>query len=308
MLKGDYQLSSLSIDQPFLSIKTYAGESSSNLQKFIDKLNNSSKRSKTFLASIEVLSMDNARLSLVDVNKASAINIQDLNGLFSLLQFDTQSLSAEVEQLNYRSTQLEELQALKGKLSFDQDNFTFEDFDIKTPNAQIKGDLQINAPELSEPAIMDDGTLSLKITEGKLLTALLSSSSLQLPSGELRLSGEAKGPLSKLKLSLNAQTNQNSRFNGDLTLGYNKAKGITIEGKKVSINIDPIDIEQYRTALLPASSPLQELNLNELSAQGEFSFQENQSLTGSLTLMLNQGKLNTAVSYTHLTLPTTPYV
>lgn len=300
VLKGDYQLSSLSIYQPFLSIKTYAEESSSNLQQFIDKLKSSSKKSKTFLASIEVLSMDNARLSLTDVNKASAINIQDLNGLFSSLQFDAQSLSAEVEQLNYRSTQLEELQALKGKLSFDQDNLTFEYFDIKTPNAQIKGDLQINAPELSVPAIMDDGTLSLKITEGKLLTALLSSSSLQLPSGELRLSGEAKGPLSKLKLSLNAQTNQNSRFNGDLTLGYDKAKGIAIEGKNVSIKIDPTDIEQYRTALLPASSPLQELNLNKLSAQGEFSFQENQSLTGSLTLMLNQGKLNTVMAFEKL--------
>ena len=300
VLKGDYQLSSLSIDQPFLSIKTYAEESSSNLQQFIDKLNNTSKRSKTFLASIEVLSMDNARLSLVDVNKVSAINIQDLNGLFSLLQFDAQSLSAEVEQLNYRSTQLEELQALKGKLSFVQDNLTFEHFDIKTPNAQIKGDLQINTPELSVPAIMDDGTLFLKITEGKLLAALLSSSALQLPSGELRLSGEAKGPLSKLRLSLNAQTNQNSRFNGDLTLGYDKAKGIAIEGKNVSIKIDSTDIEQYRTALLPASSPLQELNLNELSAQGEFSFQENQSLTGSLTLMLNQGKLNTVMAFEKL--------
>ena len=35
MLKGDYQLSSISIDQPFLSIKTYKEESSSNLKQFI---------------------------------------------------------------------------------------------------------------------------------------------------------------------------------------------------------------------------------------------------------------------------------
>jgi hypothetical protein len=300
VLKGDYQLSSLSIDQPFLSIKTYAEESSSNLQQFIDKLKNSSKKSKTFLSSIQVLSMDNARLSLTDVDKDFAINIQDLNGLFSSLQFDAQSLSGEVEQLNYRSTQLEELQALKGKLSFDQDNLAFEDFYIKTPNIQIKGDLQINAPEFSVPAIMDDGILSLKISEGKLLTTVFSSTSLQLPSGELRLSGEAKGPLSKLKLSLNAQTNQNSRFNGDLTIGYDNEKGIAIEGKNVSIKIDPTDIEQYRTVLLPASSPLQELNLNELSTQGEFSFQENQSLTGSLTLILNQGKLNTVIAFEKL--------
>ena len=34
------------------------------------------------MASIEVLSMDNARLSIADINKDSAIKIQDLNGLF----------------------------------------------------------------------------------------------------------------------------------------------------------------------------------------------------------------------------------
>ena len=300
VLKGDYQLSSLSIDQPFLSVKTYAEESSSNLQQFIEKLKSSSKKSKTFLASIEVLSMDNARLSLTDLNKASVINLEELNVLFSSLQFDAQSLSGEIELLNYRSTQLEELQALKGKLSFDQGNLALENFDIKTTNAQIKGDLKINASKLSAAAIMDDGILSLRISEGKLLTALLSSSSLQLPAGELRLNGEAQGPLSRLKLSLNAQTNHNSRFNGDLTVGYDKENGIAIEGENVAIKIDPTDIERYRNTLLPISSSLQELNLKALSAKGDFSFQENQSLTSSLTLMLNQGELNAIMAFEKL--------
>ena len=300
VLKGDYQLSSLSIDQPFLSIKTYAEESSSNLQQFIDKLKSSSKKSKTFLASIEVLSMDNARLSLADLNKASVINLEELNVLFSSLQFDAQSLSGEIELLNYCSTQLEELQALKGKLSFDQGNLALENFDIKTTNAQIKGDLKINASKLSAAAIMDDGILSLRISEGKLLTALLSSSSLKLPVGELRINGEAQGPLSRLKLSLNAQTNHNSRFDGDLTVGYDKENGIAIEGENVAIKIDPTDIEQYRNALLPISSPLQELNLNALSAKGKFSFQENRSLTSSLTLMVNQGELNAIMAFEKL--------
>ena len=48
VLKGNYQLSSLTINQPFLSIKTHAEESSSNLQQFFDKLKRSSKKSKKF--------------------------------------------------------------------------------------------------------------------------------------------------------------------------------------------------------------------------------------------------------------------
>ena len=109
------------------------------------------------MASIEVLSMDNARLSIADINKDSAIKIQDLNGLFSSLQFDTQSLSGEIELLNYRSPQLEELQALKGKLSLKKDNLSLESFDVKTTNTQIKGDLKINASKLSAAAIKEDG-------------------------------------------------------------------------------------------------------------------------------------------------------
>ena len=125
----------------------------------------------------------------------------------------------------------------------------------------------------------------------------MSSSSLQLPPGEFVISGEAKGPLSNLKLSLNAQTNHNSRFNGDLLLVYDKVIGIALEGDNVAIEIDPNDIIKYRTALLPASSPLQELNLDALSAQGDFTFQENQSFTSSLTLMLNQGELLTVMAF-----------
>ena len=297
VLKGNYQLSSLKIDQPFLSIKTYAEESRSNLQQFFDKLKRSSKKSKTLMGSIEVLSMDNARLSIQDVKKDSAIDMEDLNGLFSSVEFNAQSLSGEIEFLNYRSPQLEELQALKGKLSLEKDNLSLEGFDIKTTNAQIKGDLKINASELSAAAIKEDGILSLKISEGKLLTALLSSSSLQLPPGEFGISGEAKGPLSKLKLSLNAQTNHNSRFNGDLLLVYDKVIGIAVEGDNVEIEIDPNDIINYKTALLPASSPLQELNLDALSAQGKFTFKENQSFTSSLTLMHNQGELHTVMAF-----------
>ena len=297
VLKGDYQLSSLSIDQPFLSIKTYEEESSSNLKQFINKLKNTSKKKKNFIASIEVLSLEDARLSLEDVNKAFVFNIEELNLLFSTLQFDTQSLSGEIKQLDYRSQQLEELQALEGKLSFDQDQLALKDFDIKLPNAQIKGDLHINTPELSLLGVRENGNLSLKISEGKLLTALFSSSSLRLPPGELRFNGEAEGPLSKLKVSLNAQTNQNSRFNGDLVVGYNKAKRIIVEAENVKIKLDPADIDQYRSALVPATSPLHQLNLNVFSLKGGFSYQENESLTSSLSLMLNQGQLDTVVFF-----------
>ena len=297
VLKGDYQLSSLSINQPFLSIKTYAEESNSNLKQFIDKLKSDSKKSKLFLASIDVLSLENGRLSLVDVNKSTEINMEEFNLLLSTLQFDAQSFSGDIEQLNYRSTQLEELNALEGKLSFGQDHLALKGFSIKMPNAQIKGDFDFNASAFSLLNMTDKGTLSLNISEGKLSTALFSSSSLQLPPGELRFSGKAQGPLEQLKMSFIAKTNFNSRFNGDLIIGYNKAKGSTVVGENIEIEIDQADIDLYRYKVLPASSPLQQLNLNVLSAKGDFSFQEDQSLTSSLTLLLNQGQLNTIIAF-----------
>ena len=297
VLKGDYQLSSLSINQPFLSIKTYSEESNSNLKQFIDKLKSDSKKSKLFLANIDVLSVENGRLSFVDVNKSAAIDMEEFNLLLSALQFDAQSFSGDIEQFNYRSAQLEELQALEGELLYGQDHLALERFEIKMPNAQIKGDLHFSTSEFSLLDIMDKGTLSLNISEGKLSTALFSSSSLKLPFGELHFSGKAQGPLRKLKMSLNAKTNLNSSFNGDLIIGYNKTKGSTVVGENVNIKIDQADIDLYGSTMLKASSPLQQLNLSVLSAKGEFTFQEDQSLTSSFTLLLNQGQLNTVVTF-----------
>jgi len=83
VLKGDYQFSSIFIDQPYLAVKTYPNESLTNLSQFIDKLKNTSKKAKPFLANIEVLVIEKARLSFVDLNTAKIFELEALNSTIS---------------------------------------------------------------------------------------------------------------------------------------------------------------------------------------------------------------------------------
>ena len=295
VLKGDYQFSSISIDRPYLAIKTYPKESHTNLKQFIEKLKRTSKKAKPFLANIEVLVIEKARLSLADLNTDKTFELEALNSTISSLLLERQSFSGEINQLNYQSSQIESLNALEGEVSFNADQLLLRDFKGISANGQIKGNLEVKTPAFTMARLMEEGSVLLEVTEAKLSTALLDTPSLKFPSGELRLSGIAKGPFAKLKLNLNAQTDQNSRFEGALILEYQKDDPVVINGENISIEISPKDYDRYIMAFATEASPLHQLNINDLRAEGNFSYREDASLTSSLSLQINQAQLNTLV-------------
>ncbi|MEN8846337.1 MAG: hypothetical protein ABF261_08675, partial [Candidatus Arcticimaribacter sp.] len=154
VLKGDYQFSSLSIEQPYLSIKTYQEEQSSYLQQFLNKLKRSSKKQKPFLANVDQLNLENARLIFTDQNKASSLDFKKINASFASILLNENQFTGQIAQLNYQSPNVEDLIDLKAKLNFTKETLHLEDFDIVTPNGQMAGELKINSPKFSLDQIM----------------------------------------------------------------------------------------------------------------------------------------------------------
>jgi len=295
VLKGDYQFSSIFIDQPYLAVKTYPNESLTNLSQFIDKLKNTSKKAKPFLANIEVLVIEKARLSFVDLNTAKIFELEALNSTISSLLLDRQSFSGEIKQLDYQSSQLESLTALEGKVSFNPDQLLLRDFKGISPNGQIEGNLEVKTPTFAMDRLMEEGSILLEVTAANLSTALLETPALKLPASEFRWSGIAKGPLSKLHLSLNAQTDQNSRFDGELVLEYQKDDPMVVIGESISLEISPEDYDRYTSTFTTEASPLHQFNVEGLTAKGNLLYREDESLTSSLSLQINQAQLNAFV-------------
>ncbi len=295
VLKGDYQFSSLSIEQPYLSIKTYQEEQSSNLQQFLNKLKRSSKKQKPFLANVDQLNLENARLIFTDQNKTSSLDFKNINASFASILLNESQFTGQIAQLNYQSPNVEDLIDLKAKLNFTKETLHLEDFDIVTPNGQMAGELKINSPKFSLGQIMKEGSFLVSVKEAELSTTLFNSTSLKLPVGKIKFNGVATGPLDQLNVKLNAQTNKNSRFEGDLLLAYNKEKGLVVKGSNVLASIDQDDIVRYTNALLPVEHPIHQFNLTRLKLEGAFDFKQDQSFTSSLSVVLNEGTVETAM-------------
>ncbi len=212
VLKGDYQFSSLGIAQPYLSIKTYQEEQSSNLQQFLNRLKRSSKKQKPFLVNVDQLNLENARLILTDQNKASSFGFKNINASIAKILLNENQLTGQIAQLNYQSPHVEDLTDLKAKLNFTKETLHLEDFEIVTPNGQMAGELKINTPKFSLDQIMEEGMFLVSFKEADLSTTLFNSTSVKLPSGKIKFNGVATGPLDQLKVKLTAQTDKNSRF------------------------------------------------------------------------------------------------
>ncbi len=295
VLKGDYQFSSLNIEQPYLSIKTYQEEQSSNLQQFLNKLKSSSKKQKPFLANVDQLTVENATLTLTDSNKASFFSFEHMNAKITSILLNGSALSGQIEELNYSSPTIEDVVDLKAKLNFTKETFHLEDFDIVTPNGQMVGELKINSPKFSLDQIMKEGSFFVSVKEAELSTAILNSTSIKLPVGKIKFNGVATGPLDQLNVKLNAQTNKNSRFEGDLLLGYNKEKGLVVKGSNVIASIDQDDVDRYTYALLQEEHPVHQFNVARLELEAAFDFKQDHSFTSSLSVVLNEGTVETTM-------------
>ncbi len=295
VLKGDYQFSSLGIAQPYLSIKTYQEEQSSNLQQFLNRLKRSSKKQKPFLVNVDQLNLENARLILTDQNKASSFGFKNINASIAKILLNENQLTGQIAQLNYQSPHVEDLTDLKAKLNFTKETLHLEDFEIVTPNGQMAGELKINTPKFSLDQIMEEGMFLVSFKEADLSTTLFNSTSVKLPSGKIKFNGVATGPLDQLKVKLTAQTDKNSRFEGDLLLRYSKEKGIFLKGRNVVASIDLEDVDRYTNVLFPQEHPIHQFNLARLELEGAFDFRKDQSFTSSLSMVLNEGTVKTAM-------------
>ncbi len=297
VLVGDYHFSSLEIDQPFLSVKTYERDSVSNLKQFLHKLKRNSNKRKPFDAAIGFLSTKAARTKIVDENQATSFYAEGINARLSSLSISATTFAGQIEQLNYNSPNIENLNKLEGFFTLSNNAFSLSDFALSTPNMQLAGELKMDAPVLNAVRFVEEGKLSLDLTQGWISTALFNTASNQLPKERIRFSGEAKGSLSALDVNLNIQTDHKSRFEGDLKLFYNKKAGVSLKAEAFKVQLTPTDIARYSKNLLPKTHPLHQFKFNNVSIAGGFDFKNNQSLTSSLSLMINQAAVKTSVAF-----------
>ena len=102
VLKGAYQLTSLTIDQPALYLKTYANDTVSNLSQFLTKFKRNNAQKKRFDAGIEHLRLNGGKLYL----KMKTINqalLYAINLSANALDYVNECLEAAIENMSFQN-------------------------------------------------------------------------------------------------------------------------------------------------------------------------------------------------------------
>ncbi|UOY06066.1 translocation/assembly module TamB [Muricauda sp. SCSIO 64092] len=146
MIDGDMEFGEIDVDGLLLHMKTYAEETNTNLDVFIDKLDDGKPRAPGtppfFMAASEI-NLSNGRYVLSDENleNSKILDFKNLELSSEDFQILGPDVSLQILELGLKSGRGVDLKRLQTRFSYTKQQMRFDSLRIETPESQIKGQL-----------------------------------------------------------------------------------------------------------------------------------------------------------------------
>ena len=149
LVNGKLEFGDIDIENLNFKLKTYKGESSSNLEVFIDKLDDKKPRdpgTPPFYFSSSEVQISNSKFRLIDENKETSdvLDFKDLNINASDFLILGPEVTSEIENLSFSSQKGLKVEDMGTSFKYSKQQMRFDDLRIKTPKSNIKGNLLFN--------------------------------------------------------------------------------------------------------------------------------------------------------------------
>jgi len=135
----------LRADRLLFNLKTYKGESESNLDRFIAAFDDGKPSSGKFLLKADDLILNNSRFVLSDYNRENPIDIDffDLDGSLKDFQIKGPDVSTYIEKLNFKDFRGLVVNHLEGDLLYTKKNILLNSIFISTPESSFHGRVEL---------------------------------------------------------------------------------------------------------------------------------------------------------------------
>ncbi len=157
MIQGDMEFGEMDLDGVYVNMKTYQGEKNTNLDVFVEKLDDGQPRepgTPPFFMSATEIHLANSRFRLVDENleQAEVLNFRELQLNSKAFQILGPTVSLNIEKLSLKSKRGIALEKLETEFQYTKKQMRFDSLFIKTPESQIQGNLvfDYNREDFSE--------------------------------------------------------------------------------------------------------------------------------------------------------------
>ena len=149
LAQGTLEFGDIDVDQLNFKLKTYYGENTTNLEVFVDKLDDGKPRAPgtpPFFLSSSNVDIKKSRFKYLDDNleKPTILNFDSLNLKASNFQILGPDVSAGIEDMSFYSNRGLKVDQLATAFKYTKQQMRFDSLKIKTPLSELDGNLVFN--------------------------------------------------------------------------------------------------------------------------------------------------------------------
>ncbi|WP_276473103.1 translocation/assembly module TamB domain-containing protein [Maribacter huludaoensis] len=149
LVQGNLEFGDIEVDELNFKLKTYFGEKNTNLEVFVDKLDDGKPRAPgtpPFRLSSSYVDIEKSRFKYIDenLNNATVLNFDSLNinaGNFLILGPE---VSADIQEMSFFSKRGLKVNKLATNFKYTKQQMRFDSLKIKTPLSALDGNLVFN--------------------------------------------------------------------------------------------------------------------------------------------------------------------
>lgn len=272
LLKGQLNFRHTNLTDPYFHIKTYKGETDSNISIFADKFGEGSDTEKPFILSFTRLILDNGNFLITDENREDP-NVFSMHDIY--LKTDDfvlvkDVIDAEIQKLAFTSFDGLEVTDLQGVYHYSRTGMRLENMNLTTANSNVLGNLQFDYPidGLSNFENEVEWTFDIDPSE-------VNSDDIRVfydglgRNIDFAIKTQIRGTLNDFTLQENSISFRNSSINGDFKFTdlIEDDKEFVIQSDAHSLRTSDMDIRRLLPGILGSALP------EEIKSLGTFSFQ-----------------------------------
>ncbi|WP_405398031.1 translocation/assembly module TamB domain-containing protein [Maribacter sp. Asnod2-G09] len=149
LVQGNLEFGDISVDKLNFKLKTYFGETNTNLEVFVDKLDDGKPRAPgtpPFRLSSSYVDIENSRFKYIDenLNNTTILNFDSLNiGAADFLILGPE-VSTDIQEMSFYSNRGLKVEKLATNFKYTKQQMRFDSLKIKTPLSALDGNLVFN--------------------------------------------------------------------------------------------------------------------------------------------------------------------
>ncbi|MDO6472208.1 translocation/assembly module TamB domain-containing protein [Maribacter sp. 1_MG-2023] len=149
LVQGNLEFGDISVDKLNFKLKTYFGETNTNLEVFVDKLDDGKPRASgtpPFRLSSSYVDIENSRFKYIDenLNNTTILNFDSLNiGAADFLILGPE-VSTDIQEMSFYSNRGLKVEKLATNFKYTKQQMRFDSLKIKTPLSALDGNLIFN--------------------------------------------------------------------------------------------------------------------------------------------------------------------